>query len=60
VCDEVIVLDFGVLIASGPPDKVRNDPGVIAAYLGDNTDDDLDASAAAIRANAVAVAGGES
>jgi branched-chain amino acid transport system ATP-binding protein len=34
VCNEVFVLDFGRLIASGHPDDVRQDPVVRTAYLG--------------------------
>lgn len=34
ICDGLAVLDGGERIAHGPPDRVRNDPQVIAAYLG--------------------------
>jgi len=34
ISDHVIVLDYGTRIADGTAHEVRNDPRVIAAYLG--------------------------
>ncbi len=34
ISDHVVVLDYGALISDGTADFVRNDPSVIAAYLG--------------------------
>jgi branched-chain amino acid transport system ATP-binding protein len=35
ISDEILVLDHGIPIAHGAPEKVRNDPQVIKAYLGE-------------------------
>jgi branched-chain amino acid transport system ATP-binding protein len=36
VCDDIVVLDFGKVIARGGPDHVREHPAVLAAYLGED------------------------
>jgi branched-chain amino acid transport system ATP-binding protein len=35
LCDRLVVLDFGKVLATGTPDEVRADPNVTRAYLGE-------------------------
>jgi len=53
LADRITVLVNGAVIASGPPEAIRNDPQVVAAYLGDELDphDAADASTAATEAS---------
>ena len=38
LCDEIVVLEYGAVIARGTPTEVMSDPAVVASYLG-NLDD---------------------
>ena len=38
VSHKVVALEFGLKIADGTPDEVRNEPEVIRAYLGETKD----------------------
>jgi len=35
ICSRIYVLDYGRIIAEGPPQQIRDDPRVVRAYLGE-------------------------
>ncbi len=49
LCDRVTVLDYGTVVAAGPPDIIATDPRVLDAYLGVALDDEPDAGDASAR-----------
>ena len=34
ICDRIVTLNFGKMIAEGSPEHIQNNPNVIQAYLG--------------------------
>ena len=45
LCDNITVLDYGTVVATGPPEIIKNDPRVLDAYLGTAEEDEDHAAA---------------
>jgi branched-chain amino acid transport system ATP-binding protein len=57
VCQQIFVLDFGKVIASGTPEQIQADPAVTAAYLGSDVSEAGAAEAGAAEPGAAKAAG---
>jgi branched-chain amino acid transport system ATP-binding protein len=47
IADHIVVLDYGRKIADGPPERIKRNPTVIKAYLGETEDEELPPEVAA-------------
>ncbi len=45
LCERIAVLNFGRVIAEGPPEAIKSNPQVIEAYLGKDDDEDEEVAA---------------
>ena len=40
ICERLLVLNYGLIIAQGTPEEIKNNPTVVEAYLGQQRSED--------------------